>query len=354
MQRNEAPKARRPFVLTATLAVLGVGTLTESAAQGAAPKYTVTPVPFEGSAWFLTAGKDALWIPNPKIGSVSRLDPATLKATPIWVHEAWTAPLGPNRFSVINAAVTDTAVWVADEGTREVVRIDPKTNTVAARISLGDMVPLHVAVGEGAVWVVSRRTGHLVRIDPATNKVTSAVELPSPNGLVVAHGSVWVTLTSDTAIARVDPKTGKVTATVKLESAPGPLPDCGHCVLSVTSDGTVVWALGSAGRVWRIDPASNAVRVLVGAIESKDLKSKKIGRVYAQGIAVGEGALWVGLGWGSERVARIDPKDGRVELVEIPGILEMPYERAHVAFAFGAAWVSGDQHNTVWRVTRTP
>ena len=49
-------------------------------------------------------------------------------------------------------AVADGSVWVADPGTRSVVRVDAETNRVVARIKVGAR-PGGIAAGDGLVWV---------------------------------------------------------------------------------------------------------------------------------------------------------------------------------------------------------
>ena len=76
-------------------------------------------------------------------------------------------------------AVGEGAVWVA--GAETVVRIDPRTNQVIAKIPYGGSsleVPLALAVGEGAVWVVhGGEAGTLSRIDPQTNRVVAMISV---------------------------------------------------------------------------------------------------------------------------------------------------------------------------------
>ena len=85
------------------------------------------------------------------------------------------------------------AVWVA--GSDQVTRVDPATNTVAARIPVAatGAGPAGVAVGAGAVWVPVAIPGALWGIDPATDKVTSKIPLDQP-----LSGSISVAATGDT------------------------------------------------------------------------------------------------------------------------------------------------------------
>ena len=88
------------------------------------------------------------------------------------------------------------AVWATDPSKGEVLRLDPRTRKVLARIPVGGEAG--VTVGAGAVWAFNER-GRLVRIDPATNRVTDRVALRLPNGdlltsreVQILDGAPWV------------------------------------------------------------------------------------------------------------------------------------------------------------------
>ena len=103
-------------------------------------------------------------------------------------------------------AATEDAVWVLTPANNSLVRVDPATGRVAARVLLprtSRQRPHQVAVGEGAVWVTSAgaRAGTvnlLWRVNPASNQVTGTLDLgPTsaggmPNSVAVGDGAVWV------------------------------------------------------------------------------------------------------------------------------------------------------------------
>jgi streptogramin lyase len=85
------------------------------------------------------------------------------------------------------------AVWVADTAKGQILRLDPRTRQVRARIPVGGEA--WVTVGAGAVWAVSARVDareQLVRIDPATNRVTARVPLRLPGGAPLSFASVHI------------------------------------------------------------------------------------------------------------------------------------------------------------------
>jgi DNA-binding beta-propeller fold protein YncE len=93
-------------------------------------------------------------------------------------------------------------VWLADPFDEQVVRIDPRTRRVMARIPAGAVTTL--AMTGDAVWALSSRG--LVRIDPAADRVVATASDPDLRGarLVAAGaGAVWTAGWS--TVSRIDP-----------------------------------------------------------------------------------------------------------------------------------------------------
>lgn len=107
-------------------------------------------------------------------------------------------------------------VWVANPVDRVVLRIDPQTNTIAARIPV-EGSPEITSAGESAVWVLDREHDLVFRIDPQTNQVVTSIPLPSgeAEALTTGAGSVWVGM-----IGRID-LTGQVPGQEEEVAPPG-------------------------------------------------------------------------------------------------------------------------------------
>jgi len=92
-------------------------------------------------------------------------------------------------------------VWVGSNDTSRVIRIDPETYRIRARISVAESPGLFsdlysVRVGAGAVWA-ARGDRAIVRIDPRTNRVVARILLPVPPHDIAVHGDdVWVSVSS--------------------------------------------------------------------------------------------------------------------------------------------------------------
>ncbi|HET9560059.1 MAG TPA: hypothetical protein VFS70_23220, partial [Actinomycetota bacterium] len=108
---------------------------------------------------------------------------------------------GPLGFSQ-TIAVGSSGVWLADPFDEQIVRIDPKTRRVMARIPAGPVTTL--ALTRDAVWALSSLG--LIRVDPAEDRVVAIGSDPDLRRarLVAADaGAVWTAGWS--SVSRVDP-----------------------------------------------------------------------------------------------------------------------------------------------------
>jgi YVTN family beta-propeller protein len=84
------------------------------------------------------------------------------------------------------------SVWVTNDESGAVVRIDPQQEAVLRTYDVGGQ-PFGVAVGAGAVWVASD-TGGLARIDPVTDDVGTIAIGGAPRNVAFAPGGVWISV----------------------------------------------------------------------------------------------------------------------------------------------------------------
>ena len=142
------------------------------------------------------------------------------------------------------------AVWAADTAKGQILRLDPRTRAVQARIPAGGEA--RVTAGAGAVWVVNER-GRLLRIDPATNRVTARVALRLPNGdplslldVQILGGAPWV-IGVEGAL-RIDARDGHVAGFTPVEQgAAEPLLE----PLFMVGSGDSLWVLTREQRLER-------------------------------------------------------------------------------------------------------
>ena len=96
------------------------------------------------------------------------------------------------------------AVWVANDRSGTLARIDPATNRVTRRLRLKPGL-FSVTHGFGALWVVNYETGMLARVDPRSGRVRSVRVGGTPFDVAAAFGRVWVTAWEAGKLVEVDP-----------------------------------------------------------------------------------------------------------------------------------------------------
>jgi virginiamycin B lyase len=286
---------------------------------------------FVGGLGMPVWGAGALWVPNFTAGVIERIDGATGETTRVEISR----PGGVIDGVWIVLAADDSAVWASDNAVHELVRIDPTTYEVVARIPLGQITQFpasieSIAVGEGAVWVILDDQEVVVRIDPASNTVAAVIDVPGANSIVAGLGAVWVQNVWTAEILRIDPATNGIVATI-------PTGPNQFNIMSMAISGGSLWVEGSSGSgsIHQIDPETNEiVASLSTQIE------------FEPGhIAADDSAIWAAYEI-SSLVARIDllTHDKRTLDISVPH---------YVAIGGGSVWVTtaAGSPNTVVRMT---
>ena len=149
------------------------------------------------------------------------------------------------------------SVWTADPVRGEILRIDPASRRVVARIPVRGEA--RVATGAGAVWAIAGDlqyggdTGplRLLRIDPATNRVVARIPMRTPAGarfapieLQVDREVVWA-VGLDGAL-RIDPARNVPDLYLPLADKTGE-------PRGIVTDGDSIWVLTAGGRLRMYD-----------------------------------------------------------------------------------------------------
>ena len=236
----------------------------------------------------LAIGADTVWVANATTGAtkgtVSRIPVATGAATTtVLSPKDEYVDFGPPTPSAV--ALTTTGAWVNDTRRRLT-----KLSASGAAIRTAQVGPNSsaegLALGAGALWAASASDDTVLRLDPITGAVRARIRIAAapggrvagPSALAVGFGSVWVADTLAGAVSRIDPRLNAVTATIRVGARP----------TRIAAGEGAVWVLDAGrGSVVRIDPRRNAVvaRIAVGK--------------RATGLAAGAGAGWVSVGGGS-------------------------------------------------------
>ncbi|MEO6207401.1 MAG: hypothetical protein ABIP77_05560 [Candidatus Limnocylindrales bacterium] len=197
-----------------------------------------------------------------------------------------------------------TGLWVTDWTASQVLRFDPQTLRSVTSIGTADKSK-GLLLTSGAVWIANTRGGSVERVDPATNTVVGRIPLgpvgPSgPNWLAQGLGSVWVGIPNNGTVARINEATNEIEATIEV---PPPASPCGGLAVGTTA----VWVTSCDGSrfVAQIDPITNTV---VGTIDLG-------GNGYT--FAMVADRPWISPTGG--QIVRIDPVRHVVDRVVAPG-----------------------------------
>ncbi len=270
--------------------------------------------------WLAVDDPAAVWVSNKPKDSVSKLDPKTGTV-------AATITVGKRPCSGLAAGFG--SLWVPNCGDANtpssMSRVDLQTGAVTATIktTIGNTEG-SIATGAGSVWMMTDAKGTLARFDPATNAVVAEIYVsPGSYGLTFGEDALWVTSTEKSTVARVDPHTNLVVDTIPVGKAPR----------FIAVGAGAVWSLNQGdGSVSRIDPKTNKV---VATIE--------VGVPGGGGdISVGEGSVWVTSF--EFPLSRIDPSTNTV------------VQQFHgkggdaVRAGLGFVWLSNLEAATIWRI----
>jgi DNA-binding SARP family transcriptional activator len=216
-------------------------------------------------------------------------------------------------------AVGFDAVWVTDDADGTVVRIDPASNVVEARVRVGAAggPVVGLAVGPQALWTTA--AGTLVRIDPEAVAVVSRYPLPPASALAVDpdDGAVWL-VTQDGRLLELVPGLESIGWSLELD-AQGAAP---------TAVAGALWLLvySGHGEIWRVERTDAPPRVVGPGRAALPLDLAVTGR-----------DLWTVDSAGT--VVRRDRATGRV----LDAIATAPTIRAAVAVGSGRVWVAVQQ-----------
>ena len=148
-----------------------------------------------GSAWIGAYDGSASWLAFISAGSTE----------PEWIRlvtgDRCGPPYDPGPYGAPFVATGAGSVWVLTCGqTKEeqLIKVDPETRRILARIPMSKLVPSFLAVGAGSVWVDSGLSPTVSRIDPRTNKVIRTIRIGGKRkavcGIAGTRDAVWVAI----------------------------------------------------------------------------------------------------------------------------------------------------------------
>lgn len=272
--------------------------------------------PIEGAPDWVVIQPDSVWIGNKPKNEIVRLDPKTNQV-------AATIPVGKEPCAGLAAAFG--SIWVPNCADHTLSRVDIATNKVVATIPLGPAdTEGAIAASEDSIWYLTDTKGVLARIDPATNQAVAEIEVP-PGSVAAAYGehAIWVTSPQENTLVRVDAQSNLVTATINVGKTPRFL---------AVGEGAV-WTLNQGdGTVSRVDPKTGRVLAVIDC------------GIPGPGgdIATGEGSVWVTMH--DVPLTRIDPESNKVVQQWVgPG-------GDSLRVGLGSIWLTNYKQQNVWRI----
>ncbi len=238
---------------------------------------------------------DAVWVPNTRTGTVTRVNARTNKIVTTIKLGA-----GPRFQGYLDAAVAaGDSVWVARDIGGEVDRIDPQTNRLTERIKV-ESRPGGLAEGGGYVWAFHFEGDTVTRIDAATG-TAKAFRVPGSlgTGIAYAEGAAWLLTEKPSQLIKVDPESGAVLARVAV-TPPGPAK---HGIVDTW------WVAAGGSSLWVVNPNYDRV-TRVDAVTAKVIASVPVPVEIPFGVVVRNGVPWVA---GAGKVLRIDPATNRAD-----------------------------------------
>jgi DNA-binding SARP family transcriptional activator len=203
----------------------------------------------------VAAQGDRVWVADRRRGLVLRFDAGYERpsARITYARARASGPAGLNVREPVSLATGGGAVWVTD-GSRRLTRIDARSDAVA-QVSAGLALD-GVVGGAGALWAFSSRTAAVVRVDPRTSTVAKppiqiatrrGADKPYPIGIATTRGTVWVLNGNTATVTRIDTAQGSVRDTVAL--------GVDRLPRGIGASGRTVWIANFDGSVSRIAPS---------------------------------------------------------------------------------------------------
>jgi len=221
----------------------------------------------------------SVWLTNYSDNQLLRVDPRTNTVAAVFPFE------GPDGIDK-----DDDTIVVASFDGEFVARVNPNNGEILQQVDVGGQPTEVISHPDHGLWAAVFDTGELVEIDRESFEIVQRVTVgQGPVGITAASSHLWVANHDEGTIAKVDPTTGEVVRTVVVGNGPTELVvDNGSAWVTLTDDGTLVEVNANNGRILSRTPLGGAN---AGGGPT--------------GISFAEGTLWIAM-QGEQSVVRID------------------------------------------------
>ncbi len=245
-------------------------------------QFVGAPVRLPEPIYDIVVGEGGVWVTGDT--TVTRLDPVTGKITATLRADQF-GDGGPFRL-----AVGDGSIWLVNliqaAWGSHVHRIDPHTNRFVGKPATVGVEAVGIAFGADSVWTANHDDSTVSRIDPKTNTAVATITLSSEPHYIYFNsddGLVWVANYHDDSVSRIDPRTNQLVGKpLRVPFAPE-------------------WMTSGNGKVWVL-PSPTIEEHLQGVESIAEFDSTTAGEAknvplggLPMDAALGDGALWITL-----------------------------------------------------------
>jgi hypothetical protein len=194
-------------------------------------------------------------------------------------------------------AIADNAIWIAESGSRRIVKIDPSAGDLLEAVNVGRLPVTMIKDADGNVYAATFTDQKVFKQPPggAKGKVLTTFKNGFIRGIGFGAGAVYAATSTEegertTTITRIDPKSGKTKASppfvadarafIMAQDAPWILDTNGFVTMFDTKTLQPVKSVAEAGFMWGM--AANLDAVFVGGREQQQA-GKSIVQRHAQG-----------------------------------------------------------------------
>jgi streptogramin lyase len=213
----------------------------------------------------------------------------------------------------------------AEVARNTIVRVDPKTNRVAAVVDVGKFPGATAAAGD-RVWAYNFTDETVSEIDARTNDVVHTTRVVTIPYLAAGEGSVLAADADGAWVGGYVPETGGSFLTRVLRGGEARQYRLGADVVEVVTGGGALWVHGRTSKesqLIRFDPRTGRVTRRLPLSEAF---------ASASGLTYGGGQLWL-VDKEQGALFRVDPKTGDTRSVDLGGYVLRP------VFGTGYVWL---------------